>query len=697
MAYFYVTFKRFFVKFKRPQFKFTQLSDRVFTGLTLSAILILLFLSNVQTRFDYYSYDFGQRLGFKSAPADIVIVAIDEASLNGLGHWPWSVGVYASLLGQLRWAHTRVIGLDVIFSETEQVSDQLLIQAVRDAGNVVMPILHTVASIDSPAKQILPSPNLIVQAAALGNVHVPFDSDGVARSIYLRGGLSTDGLSAKGFPHFAQAVLQVANLLPVSMNFLPSIISARNPVIPELGGYFPGSLVFDYQRKVKFSGPPNHFQRISYNKVLSGDYPVSFFKDKIVLVGLTVSGLGDALATPGSDALQPMSRVEFHANAIAAMQNNQLIIDAPSWLTNLVCILLAMVPLLWLPKLSSTKSLLALAGYFVMVVIVMLALPSLLQVWMPLSGALIAIVLIYPIWHYRSLKSMQLSLDLKLQDLRDELAVLGMEPDDILNASGHDPQQARISKVQLTTKHLRELHRSRNDTVAFISHDIRAPLGAAMMLLEQFDKNKHSERMRHMLSRAYNMSESFLQASRAEMANVNKFHELDMVSIVQQAVDEVYEIAVKKQLKFFVLLPEDSVWIRGDFGLLLRAVTNILINAVSYSPESGVVKVELTANQEQLTLDIVDQGPGIAATKIPKIFRRFSRLDAEHQSRKGSGLGLYFVSVTVKKHHGSISVQSKLGKGAAFIIKLPLERRREYRLVEHDRRVARTRSFSDTM
>jgi signal transduction histidine kinase len=272
-----------------------------------------------------------------------------------------------------------------------------------------------------------------------------------------------------------------------------------------------------------------------------------------------------------------------------------------------------------------------------------------------------------------------------------------MEPDDILNASTSDPLQARIEKVQLTTKHLRELHRSRNDTVAFISHDIRAPLGAAMMLLEQFDKNKHSDRMRHMLGRAYNMSESFLQASRAEMANVNKFHELDMVSIVQQAVDEIYEIVVKKQLKLFTILPEDAIWIRGDFGLLLRAVSNILINAVTYSPEGGVIKVELTSDQQQLTLYIIDQGPGISATKIPKIFRRFSRLDAEHQSRKGSGLGLYFVSVTVKKHHGSVSVQSKLGKGSAFIINLPLERRREYKVVEHDRRVARTRSFSDTM
>lgn len=685
------------MKSKRLQFKFIQLSDRVFTGLMLAGIVLLLFFSGAQTRLDYFNYDLVQRLGFKSAPADIVIVDIDEPSLAKLGPWPWPGSLYASLLGQLRWARASVIGLDIIFSEPEKTANQSLVDAIANAGNVVLPILHTAASFDSPAKQILPPQNLSVQAAALGYVNVPLDSDGTARSIYLRQGLSVDGISAKGLPHFAQAVLQVANLMPVSMNFFPSTIYAPKSRVLEQGEFVSRSLVFDYPRKIKFSGPPNHFQRISYAKVLAGDYPVSFFKDKIVLVGVTVAGLGNALLTPGSVVSQPMSRVEFHANSIAAMQNDELIADAPSWFTGLVCILLAMAPLIWLPKLSPAMNVLALTCYFLMLVMAMLFLPVFVHVWVPLSAALIAVVLIYPIWYYRRLKSTQISLDLELQHLRNELAVLGMEPDDLLNASGDDLLQARILKVKLTVKHLRELHRNRNDTVAFISHDIRAPLGAALMLLEQFDKNKHTERMRHMLGRAYNMSESFLQASRAEMINVNKFHELDMVSIVQQAVDEVYELAARKQLKLLVVLPEDSVQVRGDFGLLLRSVLNVLMNAVTYSPEGGVVRVELTRDHQRLILEIVDQGPGIAATKIPKIFRRFSRLNAEHQSRKGSGLGLYFVSVTIKKHHGSVSVQSQLGKGAAFIISLPLERRRGYKVVEHDRRVAQTRSFSDTV
>ncbi len=257
--------------------------------------------------------------------------------------------------------------------------------------------------------------------------------------------------------------------------------------------------------------------------------------------------------------------------------------------------------------------------------------------------------------------------------------------------------QARISKVKLTAKHLRDLHRGRSDTLAFISHDIRAPLGAAMMLLSEFEDNKHAERMKRMLGRAYCMAEGFLQASKAEMVNVNKFHALDMVSIVQQAVDDIYELAKVKQLKFVKELPDDSLWIRGDFGLLLRAITNVLINAVNYSPEGAMVKISLKHDQQLLTLEIADQGPGIPAARIPKLFRRFSRVDAEHQSREGSGLGLYFVDVTIKKHHGDVSVKSQLGVGSTFIITMPLERRRDNKPVEHERRAAPKPSFWDTI
>jgi signal transduction histidine kinase len=363
----------------------------------------------------------------------------------------------------------------------------------------------------------------------------------------------------------------------------------------------------------------------------------------------------------------------------------------------ILCVFLAVLPLLWLPKLTPIQSLAANLLYLISVTGILLVGVLVFRVWIPPLGALLPILLAYPMWRWRRLDSAQLFLDRELQNLRDELAALGMEQEEENAAANEDPLQSRISRVQLTAKHLRDLHQSRSDTLTFISHDIRAPLGAAMLLLDKFEHNKYTERMGKMITRAYAMAEGFLQASRAEMINVNKFQELDIVSLIQQAVDDVYELSLIKQLKLSTRLPEDPLWVRGDFGLLLRAISNVLLNAVKYSPEQSELKVLLASDENSVELKVIDQGPGIPAKKITKIFKRFSRADGEHQAQEGSGLGLYFVSVTLRKHRGRITASSVEGHGATFVITLPLERRKANSPVENERRALIPTMFSDSI
>ena len=682
-------------------FKFTELSDRIFTGLVLAGIAGLIALSGALIRFDNFFYDLGRYLSFKPAPNDVVIVAIDEASLQSIGQWPWPRSLHAEFLNKLSSAQARAIGLDILFDDSQRTdpdSEQVLANAIGQARNVVMPILFEESYAGAPVRQRMPAPAIASKATGLGRVHVRLDSDDIARSIYLWQGLSADGLNATGFPHFAQAALQVARQFPLNMPIQPPNLKVTNPIALKQGGFLRGQVVSKGQRRISFAGPPGHFQRVSYATVLSGKYPADFFKDKIVLVGVTAAGLADPIPTAVSSASQPMPRVEFLANAIVSMRDHQLVSDAPLWFTSLLCVLLALAPLTWLHKLPRQKSLYFIALYLLTVMLLMVLISYIFHVWIAMSAVLVAVLLAFPVWSWRRLDSAQVFLDRELQHLRDELAVLGMEQEAMPAESDADPLQSRILKVKLTAKHLRDMHKGRSDTLAFISHDIRAPLGAAMMLLSEFEENKHADRMKRMLGRAYSMAEGFLQASKAEMINVNKFHELDIVSIVQQAVDDVYEIAVVKKIEFLKVLPEESVWIRGDFGLLLRAVSNILINAVNYSPDGASVKVELKRDHQLVTLEITDQGPGIPAAKVSKLFRRFSRVDAEHQSREGSGLGLYFVGVTIRKHHGEVSVKSQLGHGSTFIISMPLERRRGNKPVEHERRAAPKPSlFGDTV
>jgi signal transduction histidine kinase len=342
-------------------------------------------------------------------------------------------------------------------------------------------------------------------------------------------------------------------------------------------------------------------------------------------------------------------------------------------------------------------TLLAMGVYILMVMLLVSAIAYLFKLWIPPASTILLSLLVYPLWSCCRLNSAQAALDHALQNLQDELTRLGMEQQTEVTDPHEDPQQLRILKLASAAKHLRDMHKSRSDTLAFISHDIRAPLGAAMLLLDKFEHNKHLDRMKHLLQRAHAMAEGFLQASRAEMADVNKFKVLDMVSLTQQAIDDVYELAIAKNITLQADFPENNAWVRGDFGLLFRSVLNILLNAINYSPEHSVIKVVLRTDVVVLHLNVVDQGPGIAEDKIQKLFKRFSRIEGEHQNPDGSGLGLYFVGITIRKHRGSVTVQNRQGQGAEFVITLPVERRKNNIPVMHDRRVEQQSAFDDTI
>lgn len=389
---------------------------------------------------------------------------------------------------------------------------------------------------------------------------------------------------------------------------------------------------------------------------------------------------------------------ELNARLLSVVVDNESVQHAPVWLACVFTMLAAALPFLCFSRLPPVYGLLAICLYIVAITFFAFVTAYLLQLWIAPTGAIVAILLAYPLWSCARLNTAQLALDQALQNLQDELTRLGMEPE---VESGHDakedPQQARIRRLALTAKHLRDMHRARSDTLVFISHDIRAPLGAAMLLLEKFEHNKYTERLQHLLQRAYNVAEGFLQASRAEISDVNKFNVLDLVSITQQASDDIFERLNAKGIVLKFESSEANVWIRGDFGLLFRAISNVLLNAVSYSPENAVIKVLIDKDEKMSRLRVVDQGPGIPDDRMERLFKRFSRVDGEYQDQEGSGLGLYFVGVTIRKHRGSVSVENVQPHGAMFEISIPLERRMRNIPVEHDRRMKATPAFEDTL
>lgn len=641
--------------------KWLALTDRASTALWLVCITLALCITGALSRIDNVIYDAAQQQTDRDIPTDVVLVTVDEQSLSSLGRWPWSRRLHAQLIDRLHADGARVIGFDVIFSEPQNedlAADRLLAEAMARAGNVVLPVVIEKVRSNGQFVETLPLPPLVQHAAALGRVHAELDADTIARSITL-----WEGLDQAVWPHFAQAMLSVAGQLPASF-------STRAPPVPGLGA----ALLNKHDpRYINFSTAQRHLHSLSYLQVLLGEFSPDTFRGKLVLVGATASGMADSLPTPISGFRQPMPGVEFLANAMISIRSQTLITRAPLWLSTLLACSLALVPMLWLPYTRTHTGLLANIAFAATVLAVAMALPVWWCVWVPLSAGLLGLLCAYPIWSWRKLESASQFLDSELSRLQQALGPAGqaaLGPHAEVAHADADPFQRLIDQVRAATAQLQHLDQTQRETLAFVSHDIRVPLASAAAHIKT-DLGEHHPAHKQMV-RALAWTEDFLQTSRAQMLRPDGFVELDVVALLHEVADDIYPLALANSLTLELDLPEEPVWIQGHFDTLSRAVANLLSNALKFSPLGGVVQLSAKRSDQQVHIGITDQGPGIAAPDIERLFKRFSRLEpAGSRSQNGVGLGLYFVQTTVHKHGGTVTVSSSPGQ-TTFSVNLSL-------------------------
>lgn len=267
------------------------------------------------------------------------------------------------------------------------------------------------------------------------------------------------------------------------------------------------------------------------------------------------------------------------------------------------------------------------------------------------------------------------SADLRMADGQREIHSMEGRPL-MMDQTGVDSQSG-ISRVinLMDISDIKKLEAEKRETLAFLSHDIRAPLSMALDLVKQDGLTKHElANLRSQVARAHGLAEAFLSVARAEMADESGFVELDFSGLAHQAVDAVFALARAKQVSIKRHIQDEPVWVKGEFGLLERMAVNLIQNAVKYAPVGGVVNVELSsAETGQALFCVQDNGSGIKVEDMPKLFRRFSRVEGEDQSRvTGAGLGLYFVRVVAEKHGGQATAMSPAGQGARFCVSLPI-------------------------
>lgn len=218
------------------------------------------------------------------------------------------------------------------------------------------------------------------------------------------------------------------------------------------------------------------------------------------------------------------------------------------------------------------------------------------------------------------------------------------------------------------------------DAVAQMVHDLRSPLSAVLALVDKQGADK-AEAVHHDFLRSvrdqvqYGLSvaQHFMQRSRAERLDRSRFLPVSLQDLAHSAADQVLPLADKKGVSIDVRDGDETLWVAGDYCMLLRAVVNLLENAVKYSASGTRVTLGAQRMGNAARLYVADQGVGIAAEALPRLCQAFYRAaGARRHCQDGVGMGLAIVAAVAKGHGAEVMVKSRPSQGSTFILTMPL-------------------------
>jgi two-component system sensor histidine kinase SenX3 len=226
----------------------------------------------------------------------------------------------------------------------------------------------------------------------------------------------------------------------------------------------------------------------------------------------------------------------------------------------------------------------------------------------------------------------------------------------------------------------RRLEAIRRDFVANISHELKTPVGALSLLAETIIAEddpqvtqRLAERMVSEATRLANTIEDLLVLSRIESEERPDREAVPVHPVVTEAVTRIRPAAENLGITLGMHLTGHGPGVRGERRQLVSALYNLLDNAVKYSDPGSEVAVHVTDDGQDVRIAVEDHGIGIPAKDIERVFERFYRVDvARSRQTGGTGLGLSIVRHVMANHGGEVTVESRLGEGSTFVLRLPL-------------------------
>ncbi len=242
-------------------------------------------------------------------------------------------------------------------------------------------------------------------------------------------------------------------------------------------------------------------------------------------------------------------------------------------------------------------------------------------------------------------------------------------------------EHVELEKVQ-------EIDKVKTNFFANISHEFRTPLtliqGPVQNLLERYKKDKEAETQLNLIQqnsdRLLRLVNQILELARLESGSLKKeFSEGDLVSFLRVVVSSFSSLAVQKGISLVQQFPDQVIQARFDKDKLEKIVTNLISNALKFTPENGAIIIntrlaEITLNGIQnLSLRVTDTGKGVPIGQMDKIFERFYQVSEDGNPNSGTGIGLALSKELSEFLGGSLKVESKIGEGSRFTLTLPVE------------------------
>ncbi|MFM0175485.1 CHASE2 domain-containing protein [Paraburkholderia sediminicola] len=376
-------------------------------------VILLSSLGRLSASVDQLVYDRFLSLHAQPLLRDIVVLEIDNASIAQLGRWPWPRSVHAKLLEEIAKAKPAAVIYDVLFTEANP-HDAELGRAIA-LSPTYLPVLLTAADDSGRRVVVEPVAPLAHAAAGLGHINLEVDSDGIVRSV-----ARFEGDADSRWPQLMVPVAQAIEHGSLHLNgWQPSHAFTEAFAAADDGeGRF----------LIPFGPNAQNYTKLSFARVLAGDVTPDQLRGRIVLIGVTASGLYDRFATPVSGKLGPLPGVYIHANVLDTLLTGREIEPVYPWILFAVSLAPLAALLAGFLVLSPRRSLLLTGALCLLAAASSAALLYGARLWMSPVPAIVGLVAVYPIWNWRRLEMTMAYLRKELQRLADEPHLLPETP-----------------------------------------------------------------------------------------------------------------------------------------------------------------------------------------------------------------------------------------------------------------------------